>query len=95
MLRAEEEDEKLPYLRHLQKEQREGVEGILKDFKDLFRTRVVKKGAYFTPFELKVNLGGWRISRNRGRPRRMSHSCKNRKEKTDRCSATTRSNPPE
>ena len=95
MLRAEEEDEKLPDLRHLQKEQRERVEGILKDFKDLFRTRVAKRGANVTPFELKVNPGGWRISRNRGRPRRMSHSCKNRKEKTDRCSATTRSNPPE
>ena len=75
MLRAEEEEIKLPDLRHLQNEQRERVEGLLKDFKDLFRTRVTKKGANVTPYELKVNLKGWRVSKNRGRPRRMSHSC--------------------
>ena len=45
MLRAEEEEIKLPDLRHLQNKQRERVEGLLKDFKDLFRTRVTKKGA--------------------------------------------------
>jgi hypothetical protein len=75
MLRAEEEEIKLPDLRHLQNKQRERVEGLLKDFKDLFRTRVTKKGANVTPYELIVNLKGWRVSKNRGRPRRMSHSC--------------------
>ena len=74
MLRAEEEEIKLPDLRHLQNKQRERVKGLLKDF-NLFRTRVTKKGANVTPYELKVNLKGWRVSKNRGRPRRMSHSC--------------------
>ncbi len=51
MLRAEEEEEiTLPDLRHLHNEQRERVEGLLKDFKDLFQTRVGKKGAKVTPF---------------------------------------------
>ena len=76
MLRAEEEEEiTLPDLRHLQNEQRERVEGLLKDFKDLFKTRVGKEGAKVTPFQLMVNQLGWKVSRNRGRPRRMSHSC--------------------
>ena len=65
----------LPDLRHLQNEQRERVEGLLKDFKDLFKTRVGKEGAKVTPFQLMVNQQGWKVSRNRGRPRRMSHSC--------------------
>ena len=45
MLPAEEEEEEitLPDLQHLKNEQRERVEGLLKDFKDLFKTRVGQK----------------------------------------------------